>query len=202
MDPSARFLPVSICPRVCLSLPSRTAETPFSGHFRPLINCGTWSQGVLVESEHVCLCYRFRLAFPAFVQRLSTASLLMEAKKKNTWIMWTFKWLPDPVHSWWEFDLYTGAAPGSPACGRVRNSVTLYLPPCTCFQKKKKNVGVDGCKLQGAGNKAKSTSVGGLSIKARSFPLVVQGSRTGIPSLSTSAWPIIPVRFHSSSSFV
>ena len=116
--------------------------------------------------------------------------------------MWTFKWLPDPVHSWWEFDLYTGAAPGSPACGRVRNCVTLYLPPCTCFQKKKKNVGVDGCKLQGAGNKAKSTSVGGLSIKARSFPLVVQGSRTGIPSLSTSAWPIIPVRFHSSSSFV
>ena len=87
----------------------------------------------------------------------------------------------------------------------MEESEVLLLYTChlvRVFRRKKKNVGVDGCKLQGAGNKAKSTSVGGLCIKARSFPLVVQGSRTGIPSLSTSAWPIIPVRFHSSSSFV
>lgn len=44
--------------------------------------------------------------------------------------------------------------------------------------------------------------LGGLSIKARSFPLVVQGSRNGIRSLSTSAWPTVRLRFLSSSSFV
>lgn len=89
----------------------------------------------------------------------------------------------------------------SPACGRVRSSVTLYLPPCTCFQKEK-NVSLDGCRLQGAGNKAKSTSVGGLSITARSFPLAVQGSRTGIRSLGTFAWPTVGLRLLSSSSLV
>lgn len=39
--------------------------------------------------------------------------------------------------------------------------------------------------------KQNQRALGGLSIKARSFPLVVQGSRNGIRSLSTSAWPTV-----------
>lgn len=87
--------------------------------------------------------------------------------------------------------VHTGAALGSPVCGRVRSSVTCHL--VRVFRNK--NVGVDGCRLQGAGNKAKSTSIGWPFQKGPQFPLVVQGSRNGIRSLSTSAWPTVRLRF-------
>ena len=52
--------------------------------------------------------------------------------------MWTFKWLPDPVHSRWEFDLYTGAALGSPAW---QSPKFCYFIPATLYvfsEEKKK----------------------------------------------------------------
>ena len=86
---------------------------------------------------------------------------------------------------------------------RLAGSEVLLLYICHLVRVfRKKKISVDCCRLQGEGNKAKSTRVGGLSIKARSFPLAVQGSRTGIRSLSTFAWPTVGLRLLSSSSFV
>lgn len=61
--PASHLRPVSICPRVCRSVRTSTAETPFSGHFRPLIKCGTSSQGVLVESKRILFATVFGYRF-------------------------------------------------------------------------------------------------------------------------------------------